>query len=172
MLNIFLSALKTEEERIFFTEIYNDYRQMLYGISLKYLKDKSLAEDCVNSTFVDIIKYFDAFRQVPVEYREAYLARTCKNSAYRINQDYRYDVSYDDYNEDRITEFSFMDYEKTEVIDAVNSLDNKYREPFIMKNITGLSPNEISELLGISPNLVSQRLVRARRMLRDLLTEV
>jgi len=40
-----------------------------------------------------------------------------------------------------------------------------------MKNITGLSPNEISELLGISPNLVSQRLVRARRMLRDLLTE-
>lgn len=171
MLSILLSALKNEEEKIFFTEIYYDYNQMLYRISLKYLKDKSLAEDCVNNTFLDIIKYFDAFKQVPVEYREAYLARSCRNAAYRINQDYRYDVSYDDYNEDRIKEFSFIDYEKTAVIDAINSLDDKYREPFIMKNITGLSPNEISELLGISPNLVSQRLVRARRMLRDLLTE-
>ncbi len=175
MLDVFLSALKTEEDRGFFTVIYEEYKQLLYGISLRYLNDKSLAEDCVNTVFMDIADYFEAFKKIPDENREAYLARSCKNAAYRINRENPYFSSYDDYIEDRLDEstnsFYYIDYDKSMIIEAINKLDDIYREPFIMKYITGLSPAEIAGLLGISPNLASQRILRAKNILRKMLTE-
>lgn len=175
MLDIFLPVLKTEEDKGVFINIYEEYKQLLYGLSLIYLKDKSLAEDCVNTVFMDIADYFDTFKKIPAENREAYLARCCKNAAYRINKDFHNDISYDDYSESGIDEassgFYYIDYDKFRVIEAINKLDSKYREPFIMKHITGLSPAEISKMMGISPNLVSQRVIRAEKMLRKMLSE-
>lgn len=52
---------------------------------------------------------------------------------------------------------------------AVNCLDEKYKEAFILKRYQDLSLNEIAELLDINLNTAKQRVSRATKMVRDMI---
>jgi RNA polymerase sigma-70 factor, ECF subfamily len=52
---------------------------------------------------------------------------------------------------------------------ALASLDRKYREVFVLRDVEHLNIQETAEALGISVASVKTRLLRARLMLRDLL---
>ena len=52
---------------------------------------------------------------------------------------------------------------------AVEGLPEKYREPFVLSDLEGLSNAEIGGLLGLSLPAVKSRLHRARLLLRDAL---
>jgi RNA polymerase sigma-70 factor (ECF subfamily) len=49
------------------------------------------------------------------------------------------------------------------------SLDHKYREVFVLRDMQHLNIEETARTLGISTGSVKTRLLRARLMLRDLL---
>jgi DNA-directed RNA polymerase specialized sigma24 family protein len=53
--------------------------------------------------------------------------------------------------------------------DALATLDRKYREVFVLRDMEQLNIQETAETLGISVASVKTRLLRARLMLRDLL---
>ena len=55
------------------------------------------------------------------------------------------------------------------MLEAIASLPELYREPFVLKHTEGMSYRQIGELLGLPPDTVETRLVRARRMLRERL---
>ena len=63
--------------------------------------------------------------------------------------------------------------ERTEVrqklAEALASLDRKYREVFVLRDMEQLNIQETADALGISVASVKTRLLRARLMLRDLL---
>ncbi len=61
MLVFLLSAIDNDEDRIYFTNIYYDYKQIIFKTAYEYLDDKSLIEDCVQNTFLNLIKFFDTF---------------------------------------------------------------------------------------------------------------
>jgi len=52
---------------------------------------------------------------------------------------------------------------------ALGTLDPKYREVFMLRDMQHLNIQETAEVLGISTASVKTRLLRARLMLRDLL---
>jgi RNA polymerase sigma-70 factor (ECF subfamily) len=52
---------------------------------------------------------------------------------------------------------------------AVQALPVIYREPFVLRHLEDWSYAEIGEALGISVDTVETRLVRARRLLREML---
>jgi len=52
---------------------------------------------------------------------------------------------------------------------AVEALPGLYREPFVLRHLEDWSYAEISGLLGLSVETVETRLVRARRLLREML---
>lgn len=52
---------------------------------------------------------------------------------------------------------------------ALATLDRKYREVFMLRDMEQLNIQETAEALGISVASVKTRLLRARLMLRDLL---
>jgi RNA polymerase sigma factor (sigma-70 family) len=52
---------------------------------------------------------------------------------------------------------------------AVEALPALYREPFVLRHLEDWSYAEIGELLGLSLETVETRLVRARRLLREML---
>ena len=54
---------------------------------------------------------------------------------------------------------------------AVEALPAHYREPFVLRHLEGWSYAQIGELLGLGPETVETRLVRARRLLREMLDE-
>jgi RNA polymerase sigma-70 factor (ECF subfamily) len=53
--------------------------------------------------------------------------------------------------------------------EALATLDRKYREVFMMRDMEHLNIQETAEALGISTASVKTRLLRARLMLRELL---
>jgi RNA polymerase sigma-70 factor (ECF subfamily) len=52
---------------------------------------------------------------------------------------------------------------------AVEALPALYREPFVLRHLEDWSYAEIGELLGLSVETVETRLVRARKLLREML---
>jgi RNA polymerase sigma-70 factor (ECF subfamily) len=55
---------------------------------------------------------------------------------------------------------------------AVMALPVKYREPVVLKYLQEIDTNEISRIIGISKNTLNVRLSRARRRLKEDLTEI
>jgi RNA polymerase sigma-70 factor (ECF subfamily) len=55
---------------------------------------------------------------------------------------------------------------------AIRALPAKYREPLVLKYLQELSTNEISRILDISQNALQARLSRARKRLKQDLTEL
>ena len=53
--------------------------------------------------------------------------------------------------------------------DALRRLDPRYREAVVLRDICGLSYNEIAEALGLSLGTVKSRILRGRQALRDVL---
>jgi RNA polymerase sigma-70 factor, ECF subfamily len=58
---------------------------------------------------------------------------------------------------------------RQKLAEALASLDRKYREVFVLRDMEHLNIQETAEALGISIASVKTRLLRARLMLRDLL---
>ena len=57
------------------------------------------------------------------------------------------------------------------ILSAVNSLPEKYRQVFILGHINDLTYRQIAEILDVPVTTVQIRLVRARRMLYDWISE-
>ncbi len=55
------------------------------------------------------------------------------------------------------------------VLEAIESLPALYREPFVLRHVEGWSYREIGKLLELPVDTVETRLVRARRLLREML---
>ncbi len=64
------------------------------------------------------------------------------------------------------------EFKCSELASVINCLEEKYREPIIMKYLEQCSTEEIAEVLGISENLVYQRISRAKEKLCKMLLEV
>jgi RNA polymerase sigma-70 factor (ECF subfamily) len=59
---------------------------------------------------------------------------------------------------------------REKLIAALGSLAQKYREVFVLRDVEHMSIEETAKALGISAGAVKTRLLRARLMLRDLLS--
>lgn len=61
---------------------------------------------------------------------------------------------------------------RTTLLRAVEALPVHYREPFVLRHLEDWSYQQIGEMLGLPLETVETRLVRARRLLREMLKDV
>lgn len=59
----------------------------------------------------------------------------------------------------------------TQVRQAMKALPEQFRMPLMLHHFGGLEYHEIAELLGVPGNTVATRICRAKRRLREILTE-
>jgi len=59
-----------------------------------------------------------------------------------------------------------------QVLNAIEGMPAIYREPFVLRHLEGWSYRQISETLSLPVDTVGTRLVRARRLLQDTLSDV
>ncbi|MFV2081646.1 MAG: RNA polymerase sigma factor, partial [bacterium] len=57
----------------------------------------------------------------------------------------------------------------TDISEALNLLDEKYRAPFLLRQIDGFSYREIGYVMEIDENAARVRVYRARHALRDMI---
>ena len=89
-----------------------------------------------------------------------------RNEHARIYQRKRVEIA--DVEIDDIPAMSFSGHERVELVDALNTLPEHFREPLLLQILVGFSGREIAETLGISEQNVMTRLTRARQALQRM----
>lgn len=178
-----------EKSEAAFEEIFNRYVNKIYGLALRITRDPNHAEEIVQEVFLTLTRKIDTFRGESKF--SSWLYRITANSSYmhiRSEKKHQIDISLDNYvpydeNGTLMGRIKDKDWssrpdlvvfnkEALEIIDrAVNELPHSYREVFHLRDIEGLSTQEVSEILGLSVPALKSRLHRARLYLRDKISD-
>src|SRR5712672_175298 len=170
-------------QRELFYELVRPYERRVYAAALAILRNEHDAEDAAQEA---MLKAFSNIRQFRAEARfSTWLIQITVNEALmrrRRERTVRME-GLDDRREEE-NEYAPRDFadwreipsealERKEVrqrlAEALGTLDRKYREVFMLRDMEHLNIQETAEARGITVASVKTRLLRARLMLRDLL---
>ena len=150
------------EEESVYNNLIEKYSNTVYKIAKGYLRNNDDAEDIVQEVF---IKYVDNKKPFNNSIHEKnWLIRVtvnmCKNEIHKskIRKEY-HKYNYHENN-------TYTDDEKI-LLDAMNSLSEKYRIVCDLHYYQDFKTKEIGEILGIKETAVRKRLERARDMIKN-----
>jgi len=181
--DLILSVQRGQHE--LFYELVRPYERRVYAAALAILHNEHDAEDAAQEA---MLKAFANIRQFRAEARfSTWLIQITVNEALMRRRRERtvvmegIDGRRSGEEESEYTPREFADWreipsealERKEVrqrlAEALGTLDRKYREVFVLRDMEHLNIQETAEALGITVASVKTRLLRARLMLRDLL---
>jgi RNA polymerase sigma-70 factor (ECF subfamily) len=178
--DLILSVQRGQNE--LFYELVRPYERRVYAAALAILHNEQDAEDTSQEA---MLKAFANIRQFRAEARfSTWLIQITVNEALMRRRRERTVVMEGIDRRDEESEYAPRDFadwreipsealERKEVrqrlAEALGTLDRKYREVFVLRDMEQLNIQETAEALGISVASVKTRLLRARLMLRDLL---
>lgn len=171
-----------------FQALVTRLQDRVFGLALRITRNHFDAEDVTQQTFLSLIEKITTFRGESAA--AAWVLRIAANHALKVLRKRKslLTVAWQaDDDEDSYGTMPHPDYiaqwsetpealaqraEVRERIDAaLAELDDKYRLVFILRDIEEWSVRETAEVLGISESNVKVRLLRARLMLREQLTQ-
>ena len=160
--------------------LVRDHSRLVYRISYGILRSHHDAEDATQETFMRVVRY--SSKLAGVENPKTWLARI----AWRVAVDRakrlprKYEVPLED-STGIITEIpstavgadeSAHAAELSTVVEGlVAVLPRKLREPLILSTLEEMSPREVAATLGINESAVRSRVFRARRILKEKLSQ-
>lgn len=154
--------------------LMSDYGDAIFRMCFLYLKDYQLAEDAVQETFIKAMSGYEKFEHRAAE--KTWLTRIAINCCKNILRTHWFRVLKNPVAEPEELRnsdgFDEKIAEKSGVVDAVMKLERNDREIILLYYYQELSVREIASVIKISENAVNQRLYRARKRLKKLLTEV
>ena len=147
--------------------IVRAYSADLFRFAYWMCRNRWQAEDLVQETFAAAWRARDALRDESAA--KAWLFSILRNEHARIYQRKRVEIT--DTEIDDIPEASLSGHERVELVEALNTLPEHFREPLLLQILGGFSGREIAKTLGISEQNVMTRLTRARQALQRMAGE-
>lgn len=148
--------------------LYKQLSPKLFGVCLRYAKDRTEAEDILQEGFLKIFSKIDTYRFDGSF--EGWARRIVVNSAieryrkmnlmYTVSEIREYDTQFS--ASDVLSEISY-----NELLDMIQELTPQYRTVFNLYAIEGYSHQEISKMLDISEGTSKSNLSRARCILQE-----
>ena len=175
MLAFYLSLIENETEKKKFEMVYNTYRKQMFVIANSILKNRYDAEDVVHDVFcfiasshMDVINNAENLMDV-----RNYLLKSTKNASMSLLRKRNTQSDYFDRTRERIqapNDNNFIDeiclkLNYQDVIEVIDSLDEKYREVLYYHFVLDLTIPETAELLNRNFNTVQKQLVRGKELL-------
>ncbi len=173
MLMLYLSAIKTPEQKSKFERLYYTYRNLMFYISKNILSDDFLAEDAVHEAFLRILENMEKIGEIDCHKTKSFIVIVTENISidlYRKNKrtatipleesDYR--PSYPCFTPEIL---------ENSVEQAIYALPENYTAVLRMKYLLGFDYPEIAGALNISEENVRQRIVRGKKKLAELLAK-
>jgi RNA polymerase sigma-70 factor (ECF subfamily) len=162
-----------------FERLVRDHMNTVLGLAYNYVGDFSTAEDIAQETFVQALQSIDSLRD-GARFK-VWLLKIARNKCIdAIRRTPRW-VSLDQ-NKDLEREISLKSapapddpeirFTEDDLLTALRSLRQDYREIFVMKHINNLTYREISEILNMTVSAVGEKLYRVRSMIRDKLEDM
>lgn len=152
-------------------ELYQRFSGVLFGICLRYARNRAEAEDLLQDAFIKIFSRLDSFGFKGSF--EGWLRRLVVNLAINFRRDYlkQFFVSTEAglpdaeaAEESDSSDMAFIPREK--LLQMIQSLPDGYRMVFNMYVFENLSHQQIAELLEINENTSKTQLMKARKRLR------
>jgi len=159
-------------------QLYERYSGPMYGVAMRYCRNKSEAEDVLQESFIRIFKYIKNFEGRNEGSLSAWIKTIIINTTLshnRNNKKHHYTEDVDDIHVGVVPLFDVsLDNDSTEerkekVMNAMQKLPTGYRTVFNLYSVEGYTHKEIAEILNVSENTSKSQLSKARKYLRTLL---
>lgn len=153
-----------------FARLFEAYQAQAYGTALLIFRDRSLAADAVQETFIRIFLALPRFR--PDQPFRPWFYRILTNETLRLVKRRRRwwsDGQVDALLPAALTtpESLALDRERAEEIwQTVSALPEASRAALVLRYYAGLTEEEMSAVMGVPPGTVKSRLSRARDRLK------
>lgn len=157
----------TQREKV--EVIYRIYRQMMYGVAFKILKNEADAEDAVGQTLVSIAENISKISEVNCPKTRAYIVTIIENKAIDILRKRKRhpELPYQD-----VFEGLTIEYEGSNVLAyCMTKLQPDYRNVLLLKHYHGLTTAEVADTLGIKTSYAAKLEQRAKAKLEKLCKE-
>lgn len=160
------------------------YKNPLVNYVFRFLGDYELCLDIVQETMIKVYRYKDSYSSIAkfstwiytiagnlarTEYQRRKRKKHFSINAFGENKDEDYEIPDESYMPDQITDSGIKD---KIIQDALTKVSESYREVVILRDIQGLSYEEISDITGIAIGTVKSRINRGRAQLQELLKDI
>ena len=165
--------MKNEKQ---FLEIYNEFSQLVYNLSLNYLQNIEDAKEATQDVFVKIHTKIEGFNKKSS--LKTWIYRITINHCLDVikskNRKYRLFFTRENEDYDSV-EFNHpgAQMESREEVETIfgeiNKLPEKQKTALILKSIEGLTQKEIAAVMKMNEKAVESLLSRARKNLKEKL---
>ena len=178
-----IRRIKAGESDLFY-QLIEPYQKSVYAAAYSVLGNEADAEDAAQDALVKCLARLEQFRAeakfstwlIQIAINEARMRRRKDRKGLYESLDEDREDEQGDYIPKDFADWREIPSEALErkevrrkLAEALGTLDRKYREVFVLRDMQHLSIEETAEALKISSASVKTRLLRARLMLRDLL---
>ncbi len=159
-----------KEDELAFEELYKQFAPGMFGVCLRYARNRMDAEDILQDGFIKVFNNLKSFHNLGSI--EGWLRRIIINTAINYykkpDTHYHNDVDTDTmednevYNEDIISDITTK-----ELLSFIQDLPEGYRMVFNLYAIEGYKHKEIGEMLNISENTSKSQFAMAKKVLQE-----
>jgi len=176
-----LLSSSLEGNLVAFDLLVDRYYDRLYGYLIRFLKDSDMAEDLLQETFLRVWKNRAEFRNIASfstwiytiagnlarsEWRRRKRWRMVRLGPSRDEEEPEIELADEGIGPDSIVEIRLAVEELTE---EVHKLPDRYREVVILRDIQGMTYEEIAGIVQVPVGTVKSRLNRGRLILQEKL---
>lgn len=147
-------------------QLYRNYASVLFGVCLKYSRNKTEAEDNLHDSFMIIFSKIDQYTKKGSF--EGWIKRITVNTVLqKYRKEEHLNLVSENFQEEIDVDTNYTDISLATLLGYIQELPNKYRTTFNLYVLDGYSHKEISELLGTSTGTSKSNLARARMILKE-----
>ncbi len=170
--NIIKGCIKGDKKSQY--ALYNKFKKDVFGLCLRYAKDRAEAEDMMQEGFIKV--YTDLYQYRPIGPLGGWIRRVVINSCLRFIRK-RKRLVFNEYSDQMSSSLQsdddvISDLSAKELVKIIQRLPEGYRLVFNLYVIEGYSHKEIAVQLGISDNTSKSQLSRAKAYLRRELEKI
>lgn len=171
-------------EKNLYYELIMPYQKSVFVAALSILQNDADAEDVAQEAFLKALAHLSSFRReakfstwlIQIAINEARMKRRKDRKGLYESIDAQSTDDEGDYFPKDLADWREIPSESLDrkelrmaLQKALASLDQKYREVFVLRDVENLSITEAAATLGITESSVKTRLLRARLQMRDAL---
>ena len=172
-----LVALAARSDEAALAELYDRFGRIAFGLALRVLRDRALAEDAVQDGFLAVWRTAARFMPERASARSWILTLVHRRAVDLVRREERRRTEpYDDVEPasgaDVTGEAAWLSLQRTRVQSALAQLPDRQREALELAYYGGFTQSELAERLGEPIGTIKSRMFNGLARLRDLLQDV
>ncbi len=174
----YFSLLDAEEEKEFFAQIYETYKDEMFYTAYLILRNKLDAEDVVQESFLPLIDYLDTMKKNSPQKNWNFIVTIVKNKAFNYykkrKRKQEMEVPEEEWEEldlvDEELEIRVIEKEQVQlVMELMGQMDESYRDILLMRYYHGMKVREIADIVNKTPDNIRHISQRAKKKLQGML---